>query len=791
VKLTSVIDAEGNTTSYGYDANDRLNRITDPEGGEIRIGYDGENRVTSLTREMGTTDFVTTFTYTDNLPGAGNDQTVVTDANGHQTTYRYDSGNRVKSVTNAKAQTENTTFDTNSNVTEVMDAAGKATTFAYDTTRNNPTSASIPTGAQWTATYNTGAAGLIPYRPQTDTDPQTRTRTHTWNANGDLRQSVNQLATQNTTSATYHGYDGASCAGAQAGQVCRTTNARGQTTDFTYTDGDLTGVNNGPTQLGDVEIRYDAVSRPTNVNDGKNQNRSFTYDKLDRVKTITYQDGFVISYTYDRNGNVKARTDRAGSWTFTYDDDNRLTSSSGPGTDDVSYTYDPKGNVTSVTDPLGGTTEYEYTTVDEVEVVRDAQGKETTYVYNADHRGWREIVHYPSGVEQRLAYDTSGRITSIEAYSPTNVQLTNYDYLYTSGGADRALRQRETTHNGITNYTYDNANRLTGADYTDSPGGAPAVADLTFTYDGNHNRLTSTRNGTVTTFSYNAADQLNTSGSGASYDANGNMTASTAYGLAAAAYNATDQTTNLTPAGGSARAHSYAGTTQSHWRSSGSDGFVTAGTLGITAIDRPSGDVTFVRDPGGNLVSMRQNGQTYHYIFDGRGSVVGLTDSSGALVNTYIYEPYGRRAQATGTLFNPFQYDAGYTIDGTGALYKFGTRFYDTNNANWTQVDPLPNQPRYAFVAGDPVNHSDPSGTTLCNLVLSSNTCDDIEEAWEWQGPEDEDAVLFYKNNWSECATFGLAGAAAAAWTGGGSLAWGIAGCAGSVLYSELPDEPE
>ena len=795
VKLTSVVDTEGHTTHYGYDSTDRLDKITDPEGGEIRIAYDGEHRVTRLTREMGTVDFVTAFAYTDNLPAAGNDQTVVTDANGHQTTYRYDSGNRVTSVTNAKAQSENTSFDTNSNVTEVLDAAGEATTFAYDSTRNNPTSSTLPTGAQWTATYNTGGAGLVPYRPQTDTDPQTRKRVHTWNATGDLRQSVNQLATDNTKSATYHGYDGITCPGAQAGQVCRTTNARGQRIDFTYTSGDLTGVNYGPTQLGDIEISYDAVSRPANVNDGKNQDRSFTYDKLDRVKTVTYADGFVASYTYDRNGNVRTRTDRAGSWSFTYDDDNRLTSSAGPGTDDASYTYDLKGNVTSMTDPVGGTTEYEYTEVDEVDIVRDPQGKETTYTYHADHRGWREIVHYPTGVEQRLAYDSSGRVTSVEAYSPTDVQLTNYDYLYTSsGGSDRAVRQRETTHNGVTNYTYDNANRLTVADYTDSPGGAPAVADLSFTYDGNHNRVTSTRNGTTTTFGYNAADQLNTSGSGATYDANGNMTASTAYGLAAAGYNTTDQTTSLTPAGGPARTHSFAGTAQSQWRTSGGDSFVTAGTLGITAIDRPSGDVTFVREPGGGLVSMRQDGQSYHYIFDGRGSVVGLTDSSGALVNTYIYEPYGRRAHATGTLFNPFQYDAGYSIDGAGTLYKFGTRFYDANSANWTQVDPLPNQPRYAFVSGDPINHSDPTGTDAFSCITGigwddmEDCAEDIEISASVLGVSAyvlaEESYHDFTEDLSWCdAGVAVGGFALGASTGGAG--WAAAGAFGGLYASE------
>ncbi|HET9137812.1 hypothetical protein, partial [Actinophytocola sp.] len=67
---------------------------------------------------------------------------------------------------------------------------------------------------------------------------------------------------------------------------------------------------------------------------------------------------------------------------------------------------------------------------------------------------------------------------------------------------------------------------------------------------------------------------------------------------------------------------------------------------------------------------------------------------------------------------------------------------------------------------------------------------EDIEDVWEWQGPSDDDAVLSYQNNWSACATFGLAGAAAAAVTGGGSLAWGISGCVGAVAYNELPEEP-
>lgn len=43
----------------------------------------------------------------------------------------------------------------------------------------------------------------------------------------------------------------------------------------------------------------------------------------------------------------------------------------------------------------------------------------------------------------------------------------------------------------------------------------------------------------------------------------------------------------------------------------------------------------------GGLVGLRQGDNRYYYIFDGLGSVVGLTDSSGTLINTYSYDPYG------------------------------------------------------------------------------------------------------------------------------------------------------
>ncbi len=68
----------------------------------------------------------------------------------------------------------------------------------------------------------------------------------------------------------------------------------------------------------------------------------------------------------------------------------------------------------------------------------------------------------------------------------------------------------------------------------------------------------------------------------------------------------------------------------------------------------------------------------FYYLFDGLGSVVGLTDSTGALVGneTYQYNPYGQlivQPQSAALQTNAWRYASGYYDVSTG-LYKFGIR---------------------------------------------------------------------------------------------------------------------
>lgn len=67
------------------------------------------------------------------------------------------------------------------------------------------------------------------------------------------------------------------------------------------------------------------------------------------------------------------------------------------------------------------------------------------------------------------------------------------------------------------------------------------------------------------------------------------------------------------------------------------------------------------------------------------------------------------------------QFAGGYQLSG---LLHFGARYYDPNLARWTQADPISHVSdlgqanAYAYVAGDPINLTDPSGADLLGDVV-------------------------------------------------------------------------
>lgn len=146
----------------------------------------------------------------------------------------------------------------------------------------------------------------------------------------------------------------------------------------------------------------------------------------------------------------------------------------------------------------------------------------------------------------------------------------------------------------------------------------------------------------------------------------------------------------------------------------------------MTRATDSTGTQRYTRDPQGNLVGLHAaDGAGYYYLFDGLGSVVALTDAAGDAVNRYDYTPYGELTRADETVSNPWRFTGEYH-DATTGLYKIGHRYYDPDLARWTQPDPLgprtnPANPGeanpYAYAGCDPVNHTDPTGTSHCEII--------------------------------------------------------------------------
>jgi RHS repeat-associated protein len=125
------------------------------------------------------------------------------------------------------------------------------------------------------------------------------------------------------------------------------------------------------------------------------------------------------------------------------------------------------------------------------------------------------------------------------------------------------------------------------------------------------------------------------------------------------------------------------------------------------------------------LVGLRQGTNRYYYIFDGLGSVVGLANSSGTVVNTYSYDPYGIILSQTERVAQPYKF-AGVYYDSETGLYKMGARYYDASIGRFTQADPirinsgLPIASNcYIYCGNNPVNGTDITGYFAPIIIIA------------------------------------------------------------------------
>lgn len=359
---------------------------------------------------------------------------------------------------------------------------------------------------------------------------------------------------------------------------------------------------------------------------------------------------------------------------------------------------------------------------------------ESAYTYDAV--GNRESATHKNGVVVLYSYDRRNRLTDLHA-SKGGTLLRHYHYTLDPSGL--RTKVEATDADGATtvvNYTYDFVKRLTNETQTRN-----GTLDFSahYEYDKVGNRILATINGVTTTYQYDANDRLTseTTASGPlagtttyTHDAAGNvLTKSGPLGLVSYTYNDAGRLAQV-QAGGDLVEYDYdadglmVGKTwtpaigdATRWR------YVwdlsreipqTIEELSATGSGDYSVAATYVFGDG--LVSETRDGTTHYIIQDGSGDTRALTDTGGAVTDTFAYDAWGSVIRQTGSTPATHLY-RGERLDPNMGFYYLRARWMDPTVGRFNQMDSYPGKERmpaslhkYLYANADPVNLVDPTG---------------------------------------------------------------------------------
>ena len=248
-----------------------------------------------------------------------------------------------------------------------------------------------------------------------------------------------------------------------------------------------------------TEYGYDRLGRQTSITgyaDGSTaQTTTYTYDDLDRIKKITYPDSNDIDFEYNPAGKVIKRTDQRGIVTqYTYDSTYNMLAKYVDGnsaTNDANeiFTYTGLGRILTATKQVAGQgtiseTEFVYNDIGKITEANEAlfgndPPLEIRYTY--DQAGHPNSVKYPKQSPEvviNITPDWQGRVKTLKLGATT---LVTYKYV-----GSRVAQRSYTPPSPDVIYkpVYDNLGRI-----VDANSGA-SIARFTYEYDPNTNNIT-------------------------------------------------------------------------------------------------------------------------------------------------------------------------------------------------------------------------------------------------------------------------------------------------------------
>jgi RHS repeat-associated protein len=755
---SQLTDSFGNVTSIGSQAINRKHYVSSTSGpGCATCGtvpgdsytYDSQGNMASATDALGR---VTNYTYDSNANIASVSRTV----NGStvSSSYTYNSFSEILTATDPLGHVTTNTYDANGNLLTTTTpspggkTAGSKTSFSYDT-KGELTQITDPLGHVTKLAYT--PAGLV----SSITDPLLHVTAFTYDARGNRISQTDALNNKTTfqydarnrlTKVTKPDLTAVSYAYDSRGRRTSVTDENNKFTQYAYDDADrlisVTDANTGVTQytydsennltsITDALLRttsfvydpqrrlietifpstktevysYDAVGNNTSKTDRKTQTINYTYDELNRLTKKTYPDASTVALTYDVASRLTKAQDPTGTYTFTYDNMDRLTNSSTvyaslpAKTFSVSQAYDVGSNRTSLTDPNNGSISYTYDVLNRLTTLKDFNRNSFTFGYDA--LGRTTSLGRPNAVNSTYQYDAVSNLLSVLHQKGTTT-IDGGTYSYDAAG-NRTTKTNK-LGNATSNYAYDSLYQLTGV----TQGSNTTEA---YTYDAVGNRLSSV---VVSSYSYDGSNELLNAGPASyTYDDNGNVLAKTdSTGTTAYTWDFENRLMAVRLPGGSTTTFKYDPFGRRIQK--GSSIYVYDGSNLIQESDSAGNLMArYMHGPGIDAPLAGYRGSTSEfYEADALGSITSLTNTSGVINQTYVYDSFGNTSSTTGTFVQPFRY-AGREFDAETGLLYYRARYYEPAIGRFISEDPIRFDAGvnfYPYVGNNPTNLTDPMG---------------------------------------------------------------------------------